>query len=60
MNAGMSAAGPSQGAKAPSGGNEPHAVGVRGGIMSAAGPSQGAKPPRGAVSHTQWASVGAS
>ena len=32
----MSAAGPPQGAKAPSGGSEPHAVGERGGDMSAA------------------------
>ena len=32
----MSAAGPPQGAKAPSGGSDPHAVGERGGTMSAA------------------------
>jgi acetoacetyl-CoA synthetase len=43
----MSAAGPPQGAKAPSGGREPHAVGGRGGDMSAAGPPQGAKAPSG-------------
>ncbi len=33
---GLSAAGPPQGAKAPSGGSEPHAVGERGGHISAA------------------------
>ncbi len=43
----MSAAGPPQGAKAPSGGSEPHAVGERGGEMSAAGPPQGAQAPSG-------------
>jgi acetoacetyl-CoA synthetase len=42
-----SAAGPPQGAKAPSGGREPHAVGERGGDESAAGPPQGAKAPSG-------------
>ncbi|HWS04258.1 MAG TPA: molybdopterin-binding protein [Burkholderiaceae bacterium] len=43
----LSAAGPSQGAQAPAGGREPHAVGERGGDLSAAGPSQGAKAPAG-------------
>ncbi len=43
----MSDAGPPQGAKAPSGGSEPHAVGKHGGDMSAAGPPQGAKAPTG-------------
>jgi acetoacetyl-CoA synthetase len=43
----MSAAGPAQGAKAPSGGSESHGVGERGGDMSAAGPAQGAKAPSG-------------
>ena len=44
----MSAAGPPQGARAPSGGSDPHAVGERGGIdMSAAGPPQGARAPSG-------------
>ena len=43
----MSVAGPSQDAKAPSEGREPHAVGERGGMMSVAGPSQDAKAPSG-------------
>jgi molybdopterin-biosynthesis enzyme MoeA-like protein len=44
----MIAAGPPQGARAPSGGSDPHAVGERGGIdMSAAGPPQGARAPSG-------------
>jgi acetoacetyl-CoA synthetase len=43
----MSTAGPPQGAKAPSGGSEPHTVGERGGDMSTAGPPQGAKAPSG-------------
>ena len=44
----MIAAGPPQGARAPSGGSDPHAVGERGGIdMSAAGPPQGARAPWG-------------
>jgi isoquinoline 1-oxidoreductase beta subunit len=43
----MSDAGPPQGAKAPSGGSEPHAVGERGGDVSGAGPPQGAKAPSG-------------
>jgi len=56
----MSAAGPSQGAKAPSGGREPHEVGERGGYnMSAAGPSQGAKAPSGGSAAHTAASVGA-
>jgi BirA family biotin operon repressor/biotin-[acetyl-CoA-carboxylase] ligase len=42
----MSTAGPPQGAKAPSGGREPHAVGERGG-HGTAGPPQGAKAPSG-------------
>ena len=43
----MSAAGPPQDAKAPSGGSEAHEVGQRGGKVSAAGPPQGAKAPSG-------------
>ena len=43
----MSVAGPSQDAKAPSGGREPHAVGEGGGDVSVAGPSQDAKAPSG-------------
>ena len=43
----VSAAGPPQGAKAPSGGREPHEVGERGGDVVAAGPPQGAKAPSG-------------
>jgi len=43
----MSDAGPSQGAKAPAGGSEPHAVGERGGGVSDAGPPQGAQAPAG-------------
>ena len=44
----MIAAGPPQGARAPSGGSDPHAVGERGGLdMSAAGPPQGARAPSG-------------
>ena len=43
----MSAAGPSQGASAPSGGSATAAGVERGGNMSAAGPSQGAKAPSG-------------
>ena len=55
----MSAAGPPQGAKAPSGGSEPHAVGQRGGKVSAAGPPQGAKAPSGGSEAHEVASVGA-
>ncbi len=40
MAAGLSAAGPPQGAKAPSGGREPHAVGGRGGNMSCDNPDR--------------------
>jgi ABC-2 type transport system permease protein len=43
----MSVAGPSQDAKVPSGGREPHAEGESGGMMSVAGPSQDAKAPLG-------------
>jgi len=43
----MSAAGPSQGAKAPSGGSVTGTAVQRGGIILAAGPSQGAKAPSG-------------
>ncbi|MCY7305929.1 MAG: acetoacetate--CoA ligase [Rhodoferax sp.] len=43
----LSAAGPPQGASAPSGGSEPHEVGERGGDLSAAGPPQGASAPSG-------------
>ena len=43
----LSAAGPSQGAKAPSGGSAPGAAGSVGAPLSAAGPSQGAKAPSG-------------
>ena len=43
----MSTAGPPQGAKAPSGGSEPHAVGEHGGYEYTAGPPQGAKAPSG-------------
>ena len=43
----MSVAGPTQDAKAPLGGREPHAVGERGGHMSVAGPTQDAKAPSG-------------
>ncbi len=44
----LSAAGPPQGARAPLGGREPHAVGERGGDnLSAAGPPQGARAPLG-------------
>ncbi len=48
-----SAAGPPQGAKAPLGGSELHAVNERGGDMSAAGPPQGARAPLGAANYTK-------
>ena len=45
---GLSGAGPSQAASAPSGGRDPHAVGERGGVgLSGAGPSQAASAPSG-------------
>ena len=43
----LSAAGPPQGAKAPSGGSDPHAVGERGGEQFSAGPPQGKLAPSG-------------
>ena len=55
----MSAAGPPQDAKAPSGGSEAHEVGQRGGKVSAAGPPQGAKAPSGGSEAHEVASVGA-
>jgi putative ABC transport system ATP-binding protein len=42
-----SAAGPSQGARAPSGGSDPRSGAAWGGTASAAGPSQGARAPSG-------------
>jgi len=55
----MSAAGPSQGAKAPSGGSAVHTVTSVGADMSAAGPSQGAKAPSGGSAVHAVTSVGA-
>ena len=43
----LSAAGPPQGANAPSGGSAPRAAGERGGVLSAAGPPQVANAPSG-------------
>ena len=43
----LSGAGPSQAAKAPSGGSDPSEAGERGGMLSGAGPSQAAKAPSG-------------
>ena len=56
---GLSAAGPPQGAKAPLGGSQPHAVSERGGHLLAAGPPQGAKAPSGGSDARAAASVGA-
>ncbi len=53
-----SGAGPSQGASAPSGGSEPHAVGSVG-ATSGAGPSQGASAPSGGSEPHAVGSVGA-
>jgi hypothetical protein len=55
----MSAAGPSQGAKAPAGGSAAHAVASVGVNIPAAGPSQGAKAPAGGSAAHAVASVGA-
>ena len=48
----MSAAGPLQGAKAPSGGSDPHAVGERGGPASAGPPPTGTNPASGGSTET--------
>jgi phosphoribosylformylglycinamidine synthase len=57
---GVSGAGPSQAAKAPSGGSEPHAVGSVGATASSgAGPSQAAKAPSGGSEPHAVGSVGA-
>jgi hypothetical protein len=53
-----SAAGPPQGASAPLGGSEPHAVGSVG-ALSAAGPPQGASTPSGGSEPHAVGSVGA-
>ena len=55
----LSTAGPSQGAKAPSGGSEAGGAAKRGGFIHAAGPSQGAKAPLGGIEPRAAGSVGA-
>jgi hypothetical protein len=57
----MSAARPPEGAKAPSGGSDPHAVGERGGNMLAARPPEGAQLPplaEGEGGYAQRANLG--
>ncbi len=55
----MSAAGPSQGARAPLGGSELHEVKSVGASLSAAGPSQGARDPSGDSEDAPVSGVGA-